>query len=200
MTKNKNADLNRAGTALLHAAKLNAVASSPTKNCPINAAGYGALLKRVRMYLEKVDPKIDPHRFGAVKNALEALEAGERGESNLGAIDYFKGHTEAIHGGPRDIQLGGEKISNKPSVDQAYLRAAAIVLWKKLPNRRELLLKEAKRLIGIRGMEALGKLVDNFNQRHDIDIAKSKSPLSIHIAAIEELVDKYGYRKLTDFV
>jgi hypothetical protein len=200
MTKNKKDDLNRAGTALLHAARLNAQASSPVRNCPLNASGYGALLEKVRKSLEKADPLVDPYKFAAIKTALEGLEAVERGEAPLGAIEIFHSFTEAIHGGPRAINLGGEQISNKPSADQAYLRAAAIVLWNNLPDNRGLLLKEAKRHIGIKSMDALAKLVDNFHQRHDINIAKSKSPLSIHITTIEELVKNYGYRKLMHFV
>jgi len=42
-------------------------------------------------------------------------------------------------------------------------------------------------------------LVDNHDQNHDFDLTKTKSPLSVHIPGIEDLVKHHGYRRLKDF-
>lgn len=192
--------LNLAGGLLLHLMHLLKQADGPISGAPVlTTEDFLEGLKRARMYLEKVDPKTDRHRFGAAKNALEALEANQRGEKSLGALDYFKGHTEAIHGGPRDLDFGGKRITNKPPVEVAYLRAVAIILWEKFPEKRDELATEVRKALNIKGKKALGKMVENFHQLHDADIEKSRSPLSIHLKGIRDLVKNYGYKKFTDF-
>jgi len=193
--------LNLAGTTLLELIKLQKQADGPISGASaLTTEDFHPYLKRVRMYLEKANPKIDPHRFGAVKVALEMLEAGERGVSNLGAIDYFKGHTEAIHGGPRDLDLGGKTVVNKPSAEIAYLRAVAIILWETFPKKRVELATAVRKTLDIKNKKALAKMVENFHQRHNSDISKSRSPLSIHLKGIQNLVKNHGYKKFSDFI
>jgi hypothetical protein len=57
----------------------------------------------------------------------------------------------------------------------------------------------ARTLIGVGTEAKLQKIVENFNQRHDVDTAHSGSPLSIHMPLVKELIDRHGYRALKDF-
>lgn len=193
--------LNYAGTALLYLTQMQMRLGGPA---PVESkpddSGYAAILRSAREHLEIADPEADPNRYSAAKNALEALEAAETGRVDLNAVTLFAAHVEALHGGPSNIDFGGKRIHNKPTAKQAFLRAAAIVLWSEYPERRDALTREAKELLGIRNQKALAKLVDNFHQRHNVETGLSQSPLSIHMAFVKDLVKNYGYQKLTDFV
>lgn len=198
MTGEDDSALNRAGTALLHAAKLQA---RLRQEGGLNDEGYRKLLVSTRRHLEMANPSEEPHRFLAVKNALEALEAIERGDSTLGGIEIFKAFVESVHGGERVMDFGGRRRQgNKPSVDQAYLRAAAVALWERFPAERARLVSQARTLIGVRTESQLRKMVENFHTRHDFDTTRSSSPLSIHMGVVNDLIEHHGYRTLKDFV
>lgn len=194
--QSKNA-LNRAGTALLHATNLQA-RQGPENT--LNSEGYSALLASARSHLELANPLSEPHKFSAVKNALEALEAFERGDSTLGGIDLFKALVESVLGGNRKMNFGGRgRQGPKVSVNQAFLRAAAVALWERSPEQRDHLVSEARTLVGVGTKNKLRKIVENHNNRHDVDITKSGSALSIHIPLVRDLIEHHGYRTLKDF-
>lgn len=190
--------LTRAGTGLLFLVRKLGHGDGNDVN-DIDEDGCKRLLAEVRMQLGRATPQQDPHRYATIKEALMALEANMRGEASLGNNDYFRAHVEAIHGGVREIDLGGVKIKNKPSADQAFLRAAMVVLWEEFPADRDALVKEAKKHLGINGKQRVRKLVENFYARHDGEVHKSRSPLSVHIARVRELIKSKGYRSLSDF-
>ncbi len=78
------------------------------------------------------------------------------------------------------------------------------MLWKDYRTQNEedrlnRLIADARTIIGVGTKEKLAKLVDNHDQNHDFDLTKSKSPLSVHIPGIEDLVKHHGYRRLKDF-
>jgi hypothetical protein len=192
--------LDRAGTAILHAAKLQAQLAKRPEQPELNDAGYKALLAEARRSLEKADLGNDPHKFISVKTALEALEATERGESPLGGIELFKSLVESTHGGERDLDFGGRRRQGRKfSTKKQYLRAAAVALWEHLPETRDQLVIESRSLIGVESKAKLEKIVENYNNQHDVDIAKSGSALSIHMPLIRDLIKNYGYRTLKDF-
>jgi hypothetical protein len=194
--------LEKAGDLLLRAAISQAKTATPlTPNKRLNDETYHSLLAQARSHLVKVDPLQDPHRFGAAKMALDACEAVERGEDPVGGIEMFSGLTEGVLGGERKMKLGGkQRVGRQFSVKESYLRAAFCVLWEvdQDRNRRNLLISEAGGLIGLTE-RAAKKLVDNFNQLHDVDIKSSKTKQSIHISLIRSLVEKHGYKQLKDF-
>ena len=201
MTKVTETPLNRAGTALLHAARLQAEIASDPNTPGLNNAGYTALLAEARRQLAQADPAADSHKFLATKTALEALEAVERGDDTLGGTQIFKSLVESVHGGKRELDFGGRRMQGpKPSADQAYLRAAAVGLWIAFPNSRTQLVSDARTLIGVGTEKALQKLVENFHERHDVDLSKSKTPLSVHMPLIKQLIEDHGYRSLNHFV
>lgn len=194
--QNKN-PLERAGTALLHAAKLQAQLGP--KNT-LNNEGYRALLASARRNLELADPLSEPHKFAATKTAVETLEAIERGDSTLSGIEIFKALVESVHGGKRDMDFGGRRRQGpKVSVNQAFLRTAAVALWEEFPEQRDQLASQARTAIGAGTKAKLRKLVENHINRHDVEIAKSGSPLSIHMPLVQDLIKNHGYRRLTDF-
>lgn len=192
--------LNYAGTALLYLTQMQMQLGGPASEQVLDDARYATILRSARKHLEMADPQVDPHRYSAVKNALEALEAAVKGRCDLGAVTFFHAHVEAIHGGPNSIDFGGKKVANKPTTKEAFLRAAAIALWLEFPERRDALTREAKKLLGTRNKKALAKLVDNFDQRHNVEIEQSRSPISIHMVFVTDLVKKHGYHNLSDFV
>lgn len=198
MVDGGNDYLARAATAILHAVfKTRETGSSAENN--LQPGNNRALLAEARRLLALADPKEDPHRFAAAKEALELLAADERGEIPLGTLDMFHAHVEAVHGGPRNIDFGGVHVPNKPTAKEAFLRAAAVVLWDEFPEGRDSLSKDAKQILGIKDKQALARLVDNFHQRHDQEPHKSKSPLSIHMKRVRELIKIKAYQSLRDF-
>ena len=200
MTNKSDNALYYAGAAILNAAKLQAQLAKRPDQPELNNAEYRALLAEARRSLAKADLGNDPHKFSAVKTALETLEAFERGDSTLGGIEIFKALVESLHGGEREIDFGGRRRQGlKVSVDQAFLRAAAVILWEQFPNQRDQLVSQARTLIGAGTKSKLRKLVENHNNRHDVDIAKSGSVLSIHMPLIRDLIERHGYRTLKDF-
>jgi hypothetical protein len=189
----------RAGTAVLHAAMLQARHAGPDAEGTIDDAGYRALLAEARRNLEETDPNIKQHRYAAAKTALEALEAIERGDDILNALEIFKGHVEAICGGERTFDLGGRRIKNKPSVNVSYLRAAAYVLWNRNIARGQLEL-DAQSLLGFSNRAQLRKFVYNSTNLKPDGSGMPQSSIWVHIPIIEDLIDNHGYKALTDFV
>jgi hypothetical protein len=111
---------------------------------------------------------------------------------------------EAIHGGPTASEFGGQRIGNKLSPEDYYLRAATVVLWKhhRKHNDRDALnqlVSDARTIIGVGTREKIAKIVDNHDQAHDINISESRSPLSVHIEGITDLVENHGWRRLKNF-
>ncbi|WP_431299068.1 hypothetical protein [Tabrizicola sp. BL-A-41-H6] len=193
--------LDEAGKLLLFLAVSQArlAVQNPQEN-RVSQAEYQAALAQVRRLLADVSPAQDPHKFMAAKTALESLEAIERGEAMLGGMGPFRGFAEGVLGGPREVSFGGIKIARKPTAEEAFLKAALVVLWEKFPERRPELVKEARKHLGILNQKQVAKMVDNFNQRHDVDIAASRTPISIHIPLVTDLVTNHGYTCLSDFV
>jgi len=82
---------------------------------------------------------------------------------------------------------------------QAYLKMAAIELWDHFPKKRDQLVNEARTILKIGTKKKLQKLRENFVERHDVEISKSKSPLSVHKKLVKDLIENHGYRSLKDF-
>ena len=143
-------------------------------------------------------------KYSAIQSFIAAFEGNEREAYARANLEIFGLQVDALHGGPTAKTLGGRKIGKKLSVQQHYLRAAALVLWRYYgknndEDRLNQLITDARTLIGIGTKEKLAKMVDNHDQDHDFDLTKSKSPLSVHIPGIEDLVKHHGYRRLKDF-
>jgi len=143
-------------------------------------------------------------KYSAIQSFIAAFEGNESEAYARANLDLFGLQVDALHGGPTAKTLGGRKIGKKLSVQQHYLRAAALVLWKYYgknndEDRLNQLITDARTIIGVGTKEKLAKMVDNHDQDHDFDLTKSKSPLSVHIPGIEDLVKHHGYRRLKDF-
>jgi hypothetical protein len=200
MNRTEQVPLQHAGWCLLEAVRLEAkVACSPESN-GLDTVKYHALLASARRYLAKAAPEENHLLFTATKTALETAEARERGDDLLGGVVLFKNLVENLHGGARDLYFGGiPRQGPKPTADQAYYRAAAVALWVRLPESRNQLVAEARIIVGIGSLSKLRKLVENFHQRHDVDLERSRSPLSVHMPLVTELITHHGYRTLRDF-
>lgn len=143
-------------------------------------------------------------KYSAIQSCIAALEGRESEAYAQANLELFGLQVDALHGGPAAKTFGGRKIANKLNVQEYYLRAAALVLWKYYrtkndEDRLNRLIADARTIIGVGTKEKLAKLVDNHDQNHDFDITKTKSPLSVHILGIEDLVKHHGYRRLKDF-
>ena len=143
-------------------------------------------------------------KYSAIQSFIAAFEGNESETYARANLDLFGLQVDALHGGPTAKTLGGRKIGKKLSVQQHYLRAAALVLWTYYgknndEDRLHQLITDARTIIGVGTKEKLAKMVDNHDQDHDFDLTKSKSPLSVHIPGIEDLVKHHGYRRLKDF-
>jgi hypothetical protein len=143
-------------------------------------------------------------KYSAIQSFIAAFEGRESEAYARANLELFGLQVDALQGGPTAKTLGGRKIGKKLSVQQHYLRAAALVLWKYYrknndEDRLNRLIADARTIIGVGTKEKLAKLVDNHDQNHDFDLTKTKSPLSVHIPGIEDLVKHHGYRRLKDF-
>ena len=143
-------------------------------------------------------------KYSAIHSFIAAFEGNESEAYARANLDIFGLQVDALHGGPTAKTLGGRKIGKKLSVQQHYLRAAALVLWRYYgknhdEDRLHQLITDARTIMGVGTKEKLAKMVDNHDQDHDFDLTKSKSPLSVHIPGIEDLVKHHGYRRLKDF-
>ena len=143
-------------------------------------------------------------KYSAIQSFIAAFEGNESEAYARANLDLFGLQVDALYGGPTAKTLGGRKIANKLNVQEYYLRAAALVLWKyhrtqNDEDRLNRLITDARTIIGVGTKEKLAKLVDNHDQNHDFDLTKTKSPLSVHIPGIEDLVKHHGYRRLKDF-
>ena len=143
-------------------------------------------------------------KYSAIQSFIIAIEGRESETYVQANLELFGLQVDALHGGPTAKTLGGRKIGKKLSVQQHYLRAAALVLWTYYrknndEDRLNQLISDTRTIIGVGTKEKLAKMVDNHDQDHDFDLTKTKSPLSIHIPGIADLVKNYGYRRLKDF-
>jgi hypothetical protein len=143
-------------------------------------------------------------KYTAIQSFIAAIEGREVKAYSEANLKLFALQVDALHGGPAAKTLGGRIIGKKLSVQQHYLRAAALVLWAYYrknndEDRLNQLITDARTIIGVGTKEKLAKMVDNHDQDHDFDLTKSKSPLSVHIPGIEDLVKHHGYRRLKDF-
>ena len=143
-------------------------------------------------------------KYSAIQSFIAAFEGNESEAYARANLDLFGLQVDALHGGPTAKTLGGRKIGKKLSVQQHYLLAAALVLWTYYgknndEDRLNQLITDARTIIGVGTKEKLAKMVDNHDQDHDFDLTKSKSPLSVHIPGIEDLVKHHGYLRLKDF-
>ena len=143
-------------------------------------------------------------KYSAIQSFIAAFEGNESEAYARANLELFGLHVDALHRGPTAKTLGGRKIGKKLSVQQHYLRAAALVLWTYYgknndEDRLNQLITDARTIIGVGTKAKLAKMVDNHDQDHDFDLTKSKSPLSVHIPGIEDLVKHHGYRRLKDF-
>lgn len=143
-------------------------------------------------------------KYSAIQSFIAAFEENESEAYARANLDIFGLQVDALHGGPAAKTLGGRKIGKKLSVQQHYLRTAALVLWRYYgknndEDRLNQLIADARTIIGVGTKEKLAKMVDNHDQDHDFDLTKTKSPLSVHIPGIEDLVKHHGYHRLKDF-
>ena len=143
-------------------------------------------------------------KYSAIQSFIAAFEGNESEAYARANLDIFGLQVDALHGGPTAKTLGGRKIGKKLSVQQHYLRTAALVLWRYYgknndEDRLNQLIADARTIIGVGTKEKLAKMVDNHDQDHDFDLTKTKSPLSVHIPGIEDLVKHHGYHRLKDF-
>lgn len=181
---------------------------------PISEQMISSHIKKIRCLLGKVDvaslnlSESDNHevlmKYSAIQSFIAAFEGREREACAQANLEIFGLQVDALHGGPAAKTLGGRKIANKLNVQEYYLRAAALVLWKYYRAKNDddslnRLISDARTIIGIGTKKKLAKMVDNHDQDHDFDLLKTKSPLSIHISGIEDLVKHHGYRHLKDF-
>jgi hypothetical protein len=143
-------------------------------------------------------------KYAAIQAALKSFEETHYDHSVKAHLRIFQNHVEAIHGGPTASEFGGKRIGNKLSPKDYYLRAATVVLWKHHRKHKDedaltQLVSDARTLIRVGTREKIAKMVDNHDQAHNIDISESKSPLSVHIRGIQDLVDNHGWQRLKDF-
>jgi len=182
---------------------------------PISEQVISSQIKQIRYLLEEIDiaslnlSQKDNRgvlmRYSAIQSFIAAFEGNNSEAYARANLDLFGLQVDALQGGPTAKTLGGRKIANKLSVQEYYLRAAALVLWKDCRTKNEedrlnRLIADARTIIGVGTREKLAKLVDNHDQNHDFDLTKTKSPLSVHIPGIEDLVKHHGYRRLKDFI
>lgn len=190
--------LNRAGTALLHAAILQAKCAGLRDGSKLNQLKYHNLLAVARENLEQADPQFEHHKYSALRTALMDCEAVERGDNTLNAKKTFEGHVEAIFGGPRAFNFGGKIIKNRPTVEGSYMRAAVYVLWNRDFDRDQLVL-DAQSLGYFTTRKQLRNFVNNSTNQKPDGSGKPQSTIWSHIPLIEDLVDNHGYRALSDF-
>lgn len=143
-------------------------------------------------------------KYSAIQSFLTAFEERENEVYSEANLELFGLHVDALYGGPSAKILGGRKVGNKLGIQEHYLRAVALVLWKYYDaknneGRLNRLIADARTAIGVGTKKKLAKIVDNHDQDHDFDLTKTKSPLSVHIPGIEDLIKHHGYRRLTDF-
>lgn len=141
----------------------------------------------------------DTLRFLAAREAIAALEEEATGKITNITIGSFDAIVENHQGGPTDVSLGGIPIKHKKTANENFLRAAVVVLWETYPQNRNQLAREAKQLLGLKNKTAIGKTVGNHNQRHDFDLERSRSPLSVHIPSVKRLMQGNNWTSLSDF-
>jgi hypothetical protein len=208
--------INEAGALLLrlvHSSRIDE-GSSGSPKIEIRDKTTSAILVKVRQLLR--DAEINStenfglerneilHKYAAIQAALTSFEERQYEQSIEVNLKIFRNHVEAIHGGPTASEFGGQRIGNKLSPEDYYLRAATVVLWKhhrKHKDRDALnqLVSDARTIIGVGTREKIAKMVDNHDQAHDINISESRSPLSVHIEGITDLVENHGWRRLKNF-
>jgi hypothetical protein len=165
-------------------------------------------------------------RYLAARQALIILEDMEAGRTIADAdMVLFRSYSESAVGGPSPIHLGITPTSQRPDNRTIFLRAAAIKLWKVQPANRDKIVRDAVK-IGIldkspqshaKRMRAFAKRVENvdqrppnvvgpdtYNQRDGNNPGQLKPPKPapewFHWKVVSDLVDKHGYKELTDFI
>jgi hypothetical protein len=209
-------NVNEAGVLLLrlvHSLRTDKGAG-PSLKIDINDNTTSRILGRVRQILREVDIDTTQNcdlvhseilqKYAAIQAALASFEETQYDQSVKAHLKIFHNHVEAIHGGPTASEFGGKRIGNKLSPEDYYLRAATVVLWKhhlKHNDKAALtqLISDARTIIGLGTRQKIAKMVDNHDQGHDIDISESKSPLSVHIEGIQDLVENHGWQRLNNF-
>jgi hypothetical protein len=179
--------------------------------CRKSSTGNTAMLRRARSLLAMASPATaeEKHRYFALKTALEALESEERGEAPLLHLEQFRGHVEFVRRGEGAETFGGRRISNKPSAEIAFMRAAMFVLWEFFEgddSARAQLVRDAVSLeiIGskknsqTKNADVVKTRVANIKSRPR-DGHGSAAPEWEHIDIVKRLVDLAGYRRLQDF-
>lgn len=185
-----------------------------TQRRELSVSEVSRALKKIRQLLGEVDinaPELEKdarllqqHQYAALQSALQAFEEDAFDLAAENTLTIFRNHVEAVQGGPTAKAFGGTRIGKKLSTDKYYLRAAIVVLWKRYRSEKNCdgiyqLVSDARKILGGGTKQQLAKIVDNHDQAHDFDLRNSKSPLSVHIAGIQDLVDNHGYRRLKDF-
>ena len=214
---NSNLDkVNEAGVLLIrlvHSFRTDEGAGLPLK-IDINDNTTSRILGHVRQILREVDMNTTHNsglehgeilqKYAAIQVALKSFEETHYDHSAKVHLKIFQNHVEAIHGGPTASEFGGTRIGNKLSPEDYYLRSATVVLWKHHQKHNDKaalnqLISDARTIIGMGTKQKIAKMVDNHDQGRDIDILESKSPLSVHIRGIQDLVDNHGWQRLKDF-
>ena len=165
---------------------------------------------KVKSILAEIDMTKEKNKD--LENTYQAimLAVNSYDESNDGlvrnSISSFNRHVDAKTGGPQAKNLGGKKIINKKSAKTNYMRAVLVVLWKYYKDHGvkedfDRLVKDARKYLQKDlTKKKIARIVDNHDQKHDVDIKKTKSVLSVHVRGITELVENHNYRRLKDFI
>lgn len=165
-------------------------------------------------------------RYQATRQLLCILEDLEAGRTIADAsMILFQSYAESAVGGPSPIYLGITPTSQRPDNRTIFLRAAAIKLWKVPQANRDKIVRDAVK-IGIldkspqshaKRMRAFAKRVENVDQRplnvvgpntyNQLDgnnpsqpKRRKPAPEWFHWKIVNDLVDKHGYKELSDFI
>jgi len=173
----------------------------------IGAEVWDLYMRDARLHLESTTISEDNrYAYLALKTALALCERVSNGatigpEVLKSELALFHSSTETVLGGPRPLDIGGRRATRHRLTSKTYYQRAALVcLWESFPENRPQLLKEAKEILGVKKKQQITKIVENHHQRHDFDLIKSRSPLSIHMKFVKELIKECNFRRLSDFI
>lgn len=155
------------------------------------------VLELAELDMAECETNEEKYKVMAAKHAALSILRHAKGTEPKSDLEMFQSTVEAVEGGPRVLDIGGKHITNKKTVRENWLLAAAIHLWKSHPENRDELVKEARKLLGIQDKKAMARIVDNHDQR-DGNPAKP-SPLTDHMKLIKMLSEKYEWTSLKDF-
>ena len=164
-------------------------------------------LRNARSHLEATAiSEENRHAYLALKTSLDLCERVRNGasigpEALKSELALFHSSVETVLGGPRALDIGGRRATRHRLTTKSYhQRAALVCLWESFPEDRPQLLEEARKILGVNSKQQVTKIVENHHQRHDFDLSKSRSPLSIHMKFIKELIKECNFRRLSDFI